>query len=255
MRSASRNWMIPALFIGVLAIPQNARALEIDVSVNSSAIAATTVGNLDFQLLAGGVAQPLSVTISNFVPTTLTMGGIVLDGNATGGPLPTNVTMVNDPGFNAALQGVTFGASSGFTLRLNFSGAALTTPGTTGTTFSLSLVGPDPFPTLLPGIDPPHLEIVIPASGTGVPVITSYYPGINAVVVPEPGTLMMGVAGLATLLLSRARWLRIRFDRRHPVGGDSSEVLRPNEIPNFDTDSKSVPPPPERLSTHRASRN
>ena len=191
-----------ALVTAVCLVPASAKGLEVNVTVDSSAIAASS-GYLDFQFSAAlDTAQTATAVVSDFDSTNLTLGGITYLNSASGGPLPANVTILNDPNniTNRARQAVTFAANSNFSFKITFSGNALTTPGTADSTFFVNVLNSS-FVTAFPN-PTPHLRITIPASGTGTPVITSIAQ-ISAIVVPEPGTSVLCMAGVVVLA---SRW-------------------------------------------------
>lgn len=114
-----------------------ARALEINVTVDSSAIPNGTAGFLDFQFSAGApTAQTAQVVVKNFAATSVTPGAITLTPGVSGGPLPANVTIPNNPLVlsNRAKQAVTYGDASTMSFTLEFTGDALTTPSTEDST-------------------------------------------------------------------------------------------------------------------------
>lgn len=181
---------------------QPARALEVQVTVDSCTVANGTAGFLDFQFSAGDpAAQTAQVVVKNFAATALTPGVIKLTNSATGGPLPTNVTIQNDPTLltNRARQAVTYGTSSAISFTLDFTGNALTTPGTADSTFYFSLLDSSNQSTF-PGYSLPHMTITFPASGTGV-LSFSMIPQI----VPEPGTIVLAAMAATVLLAMRRR--------------------------------------------------
>ncbi len=183
-----------------------AQALEIQVTVDSSSVAAATAGSLDFQFSAGlPTAQTATATVTNFASTALTFGSIAFTNSASGGPPPATVTILNNPAFltNRASQAVTFGTSSSMSFTLNITGTALTTPGTADSTFFFSLLNSSN-QSIFGAYSLPHLTITLPASGSGVPFISSI-PLITANVVPEPGTWALAIAAMVTMLAVRSR--------------------------------------------------
>jgi len=194
-----------AAFVASVACAPASRAADILVTVDASSIADGTAGFLDFQFNAGGTgAQLATALIMNFTSANLTLGAITHDGASSGGPLPANVTILNDPNnlVNGPLQAVTFGANASFSFILRLTGPALNTVSDFSTTFFLNLVGPEPdYDSLLPGAVP-HLSITIPQDGSGDLVIDSV-PQITAVVVPEPGTVVMALAGAVLLAATK----------------------------------------------------
>lgn len=190
------------------AAPARTQAADliIDVTVDSSSITNGTAGFADFQFSAGDpAAQTAQVVVQNIVSTSFSYGAIALVNSATGGPLPSNVTIQNDPSnlTNAAKQSVTFGSGSSLSFRLQFSGNALTTPGAADSTFYFSLLDTSN-QSIFPGYGLSHLEITLPSSGTGVPTYSNI-PQITVTVLPEPGTIVMAAVAAATLLTMRRR--------------------------------------------------
>ena len=187
-----------------------ARALEINVTVDSSSIPNGTAGFLDFQFSAGAPdAQTAQVVVKNFASSALTLGGITYTNSASGGPLPANVTILNDPSklTNQAKQSVTYGTSRTMSFTLEFTGNALTTPSTAASTFYFNLRNSSDA-SIFPGYGIPHLAITFPASGSGVPVISSI-----PLIVPEPGSAALGMMAtviLALVLRSKSRKSRCR---------------------------------------------
>jgi hypothetical protein len=187
-----------------------AQALEVLVTVDSSSIAGATPGSLNFQFSAGNSsAQTAQVLVSEFSSTALTLGGITYTNSASGGPLPADLTILNNPAVlsNRANQAVTFGASSSMSFSLTFSGNALTTPGAADSTYFFSLLNGSN-QSIFGAYTLPHLTITIPATGSGVPVISSI-PLITAVV-PEPGSLMLATISTVALALALRRKSRNR---------------------------------------------
>lgn len=157
-----------ALAFGV----SGARALEINVTDDSSAIPNGTAGFLDIQFSAG--APTAQVVVKNFAATSVTPGAITLTPGVSGGPLPANVTIPNNPLVlsNRAKQAVTNGDASTMSFTLEFTGNALTTPSTEDSTFYFSLLDSSD-QSIFPGYAVPHLTITIPKRGSGDLVITS----------------------------------------------------------------------------------
>jgi hypothetical protein len=201
---------LAAFVASATAFAPSAQAADILVTVDASSIADGTAGFLDFQFNAGGPgAQLATALIMNFTSTNLTLGASTHDGATTGGPLPANVTIQNDPNnlVNGPLQAVTFGMNASFSFILRLTGPALTTSGDQESTFFLSLVGPEPdYNSLLPGALP-NLSITIPQDGSGDLVIDSVTQ-ITAVIVPEPGTVVLALTGVAVLAAARRRSAR-----------------------------------------------
>lgn len=205
-----------AFLAAIAALAPSAKAADILVTVDASSIADGTAGFLDFQFNAGGTgAQLATALIMNFTSENLTLGAITHEGDSSGGPLPAIVTIGNDPNnlINSPLQAVTFGANASFSFILRLTGPAMDTESDFSSTFFLNLVSPDPdYDSLLPEAFP-HLSITIPQDGSGDLVITSV-PQITAVVVPEPGTVVLGAMATVTLALALRRKPSERCGRR-----------------------------------------
>ncbi len=194
------------LMLAQAACGSSARALEILVTVDTSSIAATTAGSLDFQFSAGrSTAQTATATITNFASTSLTMGGITLTNSVSGGPLPAELTILNNPSVlnNRARQAVTYGAGSSMSFTLNLTGNALTNEGTADSTFYFSLLNSSN-QSIFGAYGLAHLTITIPATGPRVPTISSI-PLITATVVPEPGSIVLAMSATTALILARRR--------------------------------------------------
>jgi len=193
-----------SLMLAQAACESSARALEIQVTVDTSSIAATTAGSLDFQFSAGlSTAQTATATITNFTSPSLTIGGITLTNSASGGPLPAELTILNDPSVlnNRARQAVTYGGGRLMSFTINLTGNALTNQGPADSTFYFSLLNSGN-QSIFGDFGVPHLTITIPATGLRVPTITSI-PLITAAVVPEPGSIVLAMSAAAALFLAR----------------------------------------------------
>jgi len=194
-----------AFLAAFLASTSTAKAADILVTVDASSITDGTTGFLDFQFNAGGTgAQLATALIMNFNSKNLALGDISHEGASSGGPLPVEVTIGNDPNnlINSPLQEVTYGTNASFSFIVRLTGPAMDTVSDFSSTFFLNLVGPDPdYASLLPGAIP-HLSITIPQDGSGNLVITSV-PQITATVVPEPGTVILGLAGVILLAVAK----------------------------------------------------
>src|SRR5262245_38091184 len=113
------------------------------VDFNTSAVASGTVGYLDFQFNPGGpTADAATATISNFSFINLTFNSSTPSGGGSGA-LPGPLSIKNSTGFNEVLENVTFGANSGFSFLLTFSGPAVNSPNpsaTDGTSFGVGVL-------------------------------------------------------------------------------------------------------------------
>ena len=114
------------------------------VVVDTSALAGTA-GYLDFQFNPGGLpnAQAADVSISGLVVTNGSLTGTLASDGDVSGSLAGSLILGNRTIVNEAMQGVTFGTTVSFDVRL--SGLALVAPssGAFGSLFALSLLGSD----------------------------------------------------------------------------------------------------------------
>lgn len=197
-----------AILLALVAGNLPARALEIQVTVDSSSVPAATAGSLDFQFSAGAAPvgspppQTATATVTNFASSALSLGGITFTNSASGGPLPATVTILNNPAFltNRVRQAVTFENASSMSFTLTLTGNALTTPSSADSTFYFSLLNSSN-QSIFGEYSLPHLAITIPANGLGVPSIAAI-PLIMATVVPEPGTIVLAMAAMFALAIS-----------------------------------------------------
>jgi len=106
----------------------------VEISVDTHTVTGTT-GYLDFQFNLGPlVTQPATVQILNFQGATYIGGTQQLTGGASGGPLPSTITLVNSSSFDDAFEGVSLGNSLSFLL--DFGGTAVNSPNGTATSTS-----------------------------------------------------------------------------------------------------------------------
>jgi hypothetical protein len=108
------------------------RILQVTVDTHT---AAGTTGYVDFQFNLGPlVTQSATVQIENFTGATYVTGTQQLTGGASGGPLPSTITIMNSSSFDDAFEGVTLGSSLHFLL--DFGGPAVNSPNGTATSTS-----------------------------------------------------------------------------------------------------------------------
>jgi hypothetical protein len=193
--------------LGFLSVA-NAAPIAYDVTVNTSPYAGTS-GYLDFQFNPGVATSPEAmVSITNFSPVGIVQGAPALDGGASG-TLATGATIINSGGFNALFQQVVFGA--GFSFRVLFDGAFLTTPSLDGTTFSLNLL--DDAGTTPIGLANPAGNFLTGQLINGTVTLTSdaapvgNNPGVRftpaATQVPAPAMLWLLALGLVAIRRAR----------------------------------------------------
>jgi hypothetical protein len=169
-------------------------AVVYDVTVDTSSIAGTS-GNLDFQFNPSGDAPAALATLSQFdLDGTILTGPPILDGDVSASP--GTLSFGNGPGFNAALQPVTFGTSLSF--RIAFAGDFLTEPSTAQTVFGILFWNTDLSEQLLevgPKIGGSVEFQLLSGSVTG-----EVYPPGSITLVPEPATWVLLGAGVIVLM-------------------------------------------------------
>ena len=174
-------------------------AIIYDVAVDTSSIAGTS-GNLDFQFNPSGAAPAAEATLSQFdLGGTILTGPPILDGDVSASP--GTLSFGNGPGFNAALQPVTFGTS--FSFRIAFAGDFLTEPSTGQTVFGILFWNSDLSQQLLEAgpIIGGSVEFQL-LSGS---VIGEIYPPGSVTLVPEPATWVLLAAGVIVLIRAMHR--------------------------------------------------
>ncbi len=174
----------------------------VEISVDTHTVTGTT-GYLDFQFNLGPlVTQPATVQILNFQGGTYIGGTQQLTGGASGGPLPSTITLVNSSSFDDAFEGVSLGNSLSFLL--DFGGPAVNSPNGTATSTSEFLFsmfsdvnGTVP---LLTG-DPNGLlgSVTVNLDGT----LKTQSSSSNLGFVPEPAAFWMLGGGLSILAALR----------------------------------------------------
>lgn len=217
----------------LLASPSRAGLVTtIDITVDTSAIAGGTAGNLFFSLNPGsGIADSLRATISRLAFTNLVYAANeVLDGDATSvanagtGAVPNDYLLSNSTFQNDASFDVTFNTPPGGASRLSFevalTGPAIDSPSQAAdstTDFSFQLSGPasQGYPALLGLSEVVHFSLLV---GSNIPTITYQAaeatvlvtPPSDGIAVPEPSTILLAVAGVSSLLAARSRRIRFR---------------------------------------------
>jgi hypothetical protein len=175
-----------------------------DVSIDTTSIAAQS-GYLDLQFNPGAAtALAATATVSGFLAGG-TLGAPTVDGGVTG-VLPGTLVFANGTPFNALLQPlVPFGTTLAF--RVSFEGAFIAAATGAGTTFSLGVLGPGPAYLPLLGANPDGRSLVFEL-GPGSITYTSFDPGIGVTPVPEPGSWILLLGGIALLAVAARRRTR-----------------------------------------------
>jgi len=123
----------------LLSVASAAHGALVNLTVNTSTINGTT-GSIDFQFNPGPLTtQAATVQILNFTGATYVSGTQLDIGGATGGPLPTTITIANSGADNEDFEDIKFGNSLAMTL--SFTGPAITSPNgsLSSSTFALAL--------------------------------------------------------------------------------------------------------------------
>jgi hypothetical protein len=198
----------------------SADTLNYNVTVNTSSLAGSPEGYLDFQFNAPSSSTgTASASVSNFVTDgtlDLSSSTLVVQGNVTGN-LPAGITIVDDPSnaVNEYSPGFTYGNNLQFQLTLS-----LGTPPDAGGTFLFYLYDStfaSPLTTDPSSPDGRALQITInpgTCSGTGCLTINDYSSFLNIslapATTPEPATWLLLLAGIAALAAGRCYQTRRR---------------------------------------------
>ena len=165
--------------------------------VDTHTLAGTT-GYVDFQFNPGPLTtQSASLKIENFAGATYVAGSQVDTGGASGGPLPSTVTLNNSTSYNDDYESVKFGNT--LTFALDFGGNAINAPNGTAVSgssfaFSLSDAGGNPLLTN----DPNGFDAVVNINTKGM--VSYTLPSPSVTFAPEPTSwLMMGGGAFALL--------------------------------------------------------
>jgi PEP-CTERM motif len=166
------------------------------VTLNTSSVNGQT-GSIDFQFNPGPSAQSATVTIVNFAGATYNSSADPQQdfGGASGGPVPSTLTIINSDADNEDFEGVTFGTSISFDVV--FSGLAITAPSGTGeSTFFFSTFEADGVTPVLTG-NPNGYDAEITVTPEGNLSTDAISASIQAV--PEPATFGLLGGGLIAL--------------------------------------------------------
>ena len=201
-----RKTLLP-LALGLAVSAFSARAdVIVNFEVNTTSLAGTD-GYVDFQFNPGNASQSATVKVTNFSGATYVAGSQTDVGGASGGPLPSTVSIVNSGGYNDDNEEMKFGNALLFTL--DFSGNAISspngTPGTSGSSFAFTIydAATDSNP-LLPSTNVNGYAAVVNVGTNGS--VTASTPSSDATVTPEPASwLMMGSGAVALLGVYRRR--------------------------------------------------
>jgi hypothetical protein len=182
----------------------------VDVTVDTHTVAPGTTGYLDFQFNLGAlVTQPATVQILNFTGATYVAGTQQLTGGASGGPLPSTITLVNSSGFDDAFEGVSLGNSLNFVL--DFGGPAVNSPNGTATSpseFLFSMYSDANGTVPLLTTDPGGILGTVTVNLNGSLTTQAVSSNLTFSAVPEPSAFLLLGGGLGLLGALR------RFRRR-----------------------------------------
>jgi hypothetical protein len=166
------------------------------VTLNTSTVNGET-GSIDFQFNPGPSAQGATVTIVNFAGATYDSSVDPQQdfGGASGGPVPSALTITNSDADNEDFEGVTFGTSISFDVM--FSGLAITAPSGSGeSTFFFSTFEADGVTPVLTS-NPNGYDAEITVTPEGNLSADAISASIQAV--PEPATFGLLGGGLIAL--------------------------------------------------------
>jgi PEP-CTERM motif len=217
---------IPLLILAVWCLaPGEAASADVTyvVSVDTSGIPSPTTGIIDFQFNPNtSAAVAAAADVTNFstdgaLITTVSPPSPSTTGDVTG-TLPGSLLIRNDDpgGINDYNQSFTYGSYISFDVSLALTGTV--GPGSTGSTFYLTLYdgSGNPYSTgpALPG---ETVAITINPDGTATPAgygpVNGSFPTVTVTplttTIPEPSTMVLGGFGIAVLL----GWQCIRFRR------------------------------------------
>lgn len=179
----------------------------VEVLVDTHTVTGTT-GYVDFQFNLGPlVTQGATVQIQGFNGATYIGGTQQLTPGASGGPLPSTITLVNSSSFDDAFEGVTLGNSLSFLL--DFGGPAVNSPNGTATStseFLFSMFSDVNGTVPLLTSDPNGVLGSVTVNLDGTLKAQSVSPNLGFV--PEPGAFWLLGGGLSVLGALR------RFRRR-----------------------------------------
>jgi hypothetical protein len=179
------------------------------VTVNTNSITGTA-GSLDFQFNPGPlISQAASVKILSFASNGTLIGPPFKTGDASGGPLPTTVSLDNGTQYNDYFEAFTFGTSLSFNLRL--SGPAVQSPdgiSTSGSTFAFSMFSDaaGTVPTLTSDPNGFAARVDINLNGTSTAASPSSQTTIG--LAPEPGSFAL--TAISIVLAGGFVWRRRR---------------------------------------------
>ena len=183
-----------------------AAPITYDVTVDTSSIAGTA-GSLDFNFNPGPLlTQDASIQILGFA------GGLTGLPSQTGdvsGALPSTLTFDNRTALNDSFQGVTYGSTLSFAVRLF--GAALTSPNgaTSGSTFAFSMFS-DPSGTtpILTSDTTDGFAFLVNVNLDGTTTVSNFSTATTVTpvsTVPLPASALLFGSGLAGLFGTRRR--------------------------------------------------
>ncbi|WP_317201874.1 NF038129 family PEP-CTERM protein [Janthinobacterium sp.] len=195
LQRGARRLTLALLMAGAAAVAAAAPASNYHVEIDTSRFSGA--GFLDFAFIAGNAGAPAaSATLSHFSGA---FGQLVTQEGDVSGALPGSLRFGTGAFYNDLFHSVTLGGK--FSFDIQFGGAFLSTPGTTGTTFGVGLLDAGGGNYLgNPGGNVVQFELM-PSPGVGPGSVSgagySDFASISAV--PEAGEWLMLSAGLGLL--------------------------------------------------------
>ena len=191
--------LVLTLALGALS----ARAdILVPVLVNTQSLKGTT-GFVDFQFDPGPISsQSATVKVEDFSGASYVAGSQIDTGGASGGALPSVVTLTNSTAYNDDYESVIFGGSMGFTL--DFGGSAVSAQNGKASSsssfgFSLSDINGNPVLTK----DPNGFDLTVELNTNCAVTLTTPSPDVT--ITPEPSSILMMGGALLLFVFARYR--------------------------------------------------
>lgn len=216
----SARFRLP-FFVLFCAAAAMAGPITYDITVDTSTISAT-MGSLDFNFNPGPLTtQAASLQILNFTSDGTLAGNCPCVTGDVNGQLPAPLTFDNAAAFNDYFEGFTFGSTLSFQVSLY--GPALSSPdgvSTSGSTFAFSMFSDAGGTTPALTADTTDgfaftVDVNLDGSTTvnNFSTETSVTPAVGTGAAPEPGSLILILAGVSCLGVLRLRRITYRARR------------------------------------------